>query len=110
MNIDPGLKKKVLAELDWDPAIHAAAIAVSVQDGIITVAGDVRTFAEKEAVAAAVRRVAGVRALALELEVTRNNLLVEPRTKARSQFVVLGIEQFALHRDSLPQRRLCPLR
>ena len=69
MNTDSSLKKKVFVELDWDPEIPASAIAVSVQDGIVTVAGDVDTFAEKEAVAAAVRRVAGVRAVAMELEV-----------------------------------------
>jgi len=68
MNTDSSLKKKVFVELDWDPEIPASAIAVSVQDGIVTVAGDVDTFAEKEAVAAAVRRVAGVRAVAMELE------------------------------------------
>lgn len=69
MKTDPELKKNVITELDWDPAIDASAIAVSVQDGIVTVAGVVGTFAEKEAVATAVRRVAGVRAVALELAV-----------------------------------------
>ena len=70
MNADASLKRKVLAELDWDPEVQAPGIAVSVQEGVVTVAGDVRTFAEKEAVAAAVRRVAGVHAVAMELEVT----------------------------------------
>lgn len=69
MNTDSDLKKRVLAELDWDPAINASAIAVSVRDGIVTVSGEVENFAGKEAVAAAVRRVTGARAVALELEV-----------------------------------------
>ena len=69
MKTDADLKKNVMAELDWDPAIAASAVAVSVRDGIVTVAGVVDTFAEKKAVAAALRRVAGVRAVALELAV-----------------------------------------
>lgn len=69
MKTDRQLKEDVQAELDWDPAIDARLLAVSVQDGIVTVAGVVETFAAKDAVLCAVRRVAGVLAVALELEV-----------------------------------------
>lgn len=69
MKTDGELKEKVQAELEWDPQIDASALAVLVQDGVVTVSGVVETFAEKVALARAVRRVAGVRAVALELEV-----------------------------------------
>ena len=69
MKQDCELKQKVLAELEWDPAIDAGPIGVAVEDGVVTVSGLVNTFAEKAAVAAAIDRVAGVRAVALEMEV-----------------------------------------
>jgi osmotically-inducible protein OsmY len=69
MATDRDLKDKVVAELEWEPAVDANSIAVAVDDGVVTLAGEVETLAHKGAVAAAVRRVAGVRAVALELDV-----------------------------------------
>jgi osmotically-inducible protein OsmY len=42
---------------------------VAVQDGVVTLTGHIETHAEKYAAAKAVRRVAGVKAIALELDV-----------------------------------------
>lgn len=70
MTQDRELKQKVVAELERDPAVDASAIGVAVQDGVVTVSGVVATFGEKSAVAAAVYRVVGVRAVAFELEVS----------------------------------------
>ena len=56
-------------ELAWDPAISANAIGVAVKDGVVTLSGHLDTFAEKVAVQRAVRRVTGVRAMAIELDV-----------------------------------------
>ncbi len=69
MKSDLELKDDVLSELAWDPAVHAQALAVSVKDGVVALSGHLGTFAEKRAVEKAVRRVAGVRGLALDLDV-----------------------------------------
>jgi osmotically-inducible protein OsmY len=69
MKPDLVLKADVHAELAWDPAIHAAGIGVAVRDGVVTLTGHLATFAEKHAVEQAVRRVAGVRGIAVELDV-----------------------------------------
>ena len=69
MKTDIELKKDVIAELAWDPAIHSEAVGVSVQNGVVTVSGHLGTYAEKYAVERALRRVAGVRAMAIELDV-----------------------------------------
>lgn len=71
MKSDPDhvLKEAIIAELAWDPAIDARAIGVAVNDGIVTLAGVVSTFAEKAAAAEAVRRLKNVKLLALEVEV-----------------------------------------
>lgn len=69
MKTDADIKRDVTAELAWDPAIDATHIGVAVNDGVVTLSGHLQTFAEKYAASRAVQRVAGVRALALELDV-----------------------------------------
>ena len=69
MKTDTQLKADVTDELAWDPAINAAGIGVMVKEGVVTLTGHLDSFAEKHAAERAVRRVAGVRAIALELDV-----------------------------------------
>ncbi len=70
MKTDLQIKSDVIAELAWDAAVNEAGIGVSVKDGVVTLTGRLETFAEKHAVEKAVRRVAGVRGIAVELEVS----------------------------------------
>lgn len=69
MKTDNDLKRDVTAELAWDPAVKATAIGVAVKDGVVTLTGHLETFAEKHAAERALRRVVGVKAIALELDV-----------------------------------------
>ena len=69
MKSDSELKADVTAELASDPAINPTHIGVMVKDGVVTLAGYLDTFSEKNAVERAVRRVAGVRGRALDLDV-----------------------------------------
>ena len=69
MRTDADLKRDVTAELAWDPAIDSTAIGVAVKDGVVTLIGHIETFAQKHAAARAVRRIADVKAIALELDV-----------------------------------------
>ena len=69
MKTDADLKRDVTAELAWDPAVKSTAIGVAVKDGVITLTGHLETFAEKHAAERALGRVAGVKAIALELDV-----------------------------------------
>lgn len=69
MKTDAQLKADVTDELAWDPAINSTHVGVMVQDGVVTLAGHLDSFAEKHAVERAVRRVAGVRGIALDLDV-----------------------------------------
>lgn len=69
MKTDLQLKDDVLSELAWDPAVHAQAIDVAVKDGMVALSGHLGTFAEKRAVEKAVRRVTGVRGIAVDLDV-----------------------------------------
>lgn len=69
MKTDLQLKKDVEAELNWDPAVNAAAIGVSAKNGVVTLTGHIETYAEKLAAEKALRRVSGVKAIAVELDV-----------------------------------------
>lgn len=69
MKTDSEVKRDVESELAWDPAVNATAIGVAVKDGVVTLSGHLETYAEKQAAARAVKRVAGVKAIALELDV-----------------------------------------
>lgn len=69
MKTDAQLKADVTAELAWDPAVNSINIGVSAKDGVVTLSGHLDTFAEKHAAERAARRVAGVRGLAVELDV-----------------------------------------
>ena len=69
MKTDAELKKDVVDELAWDPAVNASAVGVAVRDGVVTLTGHLDTYAEKAAVERVLKRVGGVKAIALELDV-----------------------------------------
>ena len=69
MKSDMQLKQDVIAELGWESAVNAAQIGVEVKDGIVTLAGHVSSFAEKWQAEQATQRVAGVKGLAVEMDV-----------------------------------------
>ena len=69
MKNDTDLKQDVENELMWEPSVSSDDIAVTTHSGTVTLRGTVPTFADKFAAEKAVRRVAGVKAVAEELEV-----------------------------------------
>lgn len=66
---DSQLQHDVMAELEWEAAVDHADIGVAVNNGVVTLSGYVKNFTEKLAAEKAVRRVAGVRAIAEEIKV-----------------------------------------
>ena len=69
MRSDIDIKRDVEAELRWNPDIDATDIAVSVKDGIVTLSGFVRSYAQKFEAEQTAKRVNGVRAVANDIEV-----------------------------------------
>ncbi len=69
MKTDAQLQQDVIAELNWEPSVNAAQIGVEVNDGVVTLAGHVDSYAEKWDAEHAAQRVAGVKALAIEVDV-----------------------------------------
>jgi osmotically-inducible protein OsmY len=66
---DRDLQGNVQQALDWEPSVDAAAIGVTVDNGVVALRGDVKTYAEREAAERIALRVYGVKAVANDLEV-----------------------------------------
>ena len=69
MRSDSDIRRDVEDELRWDPDIDPTDIAVTVQNGVVTLAGFVRSYMQKYQAEAAAKRVAGVVAVANDLDV-----------------------------------------
>lgn len=98
---DMTLKRDVEAELGWDPAIHANAIGVAAKDGVVTLSGHIDTLAEKRAIEKALRRVQGVRAIALELDV-----LLSPEHRRSDTDIAAFAEQALKWNTMVPADRI----
>lgn len=101
MKTDAQLKKDVEAELDWDPAVNATRIGVAVQEGVVTLTGHLGSFAEKAAVERAVKRVAGVRGVAVELDVR-----LEPHHQLSDAEIALAVQTAFKWHALIPEDRL----
>jgi osmotically-inducible protein OsmY len=75
---DDEIRNCVLMELKWDPKITSSDIGVAVKDGVVTLAGFVPSYWEKDAAEKAAKRVYGVRALANDLEVKLLSIRTDP--------------------------------
>ena len=65
---DTEIKNDVLSELKYEPSIKVTDIGVLVKDGIVTLTGYTTSFSDKLAAVHAVKRVAGVLAIADDIE------------------------------------------
>jgi osmotically-inducible protein OsmY len=66
---DRDLQEQVQKALDWEPSVDAADIGVSVENGIVTLRGDVKTYWEKAAAERVALAVYGVKAVANDVNV-----------------------------------------
>ena len=69
MSTDRQLQQNVIAELGWDAAIDASRIGVEAKNGIVTLSGQVDSYAQKWAAERAAQRVSGVKGIAVEIDV-----------------------------------------
>jgi osmotically-inducible protein OsmY len=69
MKSDSEIERDVREELEWDPDLDAEDIAVSVKKGVLTLAGFTRSYTDRLEAEIAAKRVAGVHAVANDIEV-----------------------------------------
>jgi osmotically-inducible protein OsmY len=66
---DEDIQRDIIAELKYDPTFEGDDIAVSVRDGVVTLAGYTKSYMDKWQAERVVSRIKGVRAIANDLEV-----------------------------------------
>jgi osmotically-inducible protein OsmY len=66
---DRELQEHVQKALDWEPSIDAADIGVSVDSGVVTLRGDVKTYSERATAERVALGVYGVKAVANDVNV-----------------------------------------
>jgi osmotically-inducible protein OsmY len=101
MKTDAQLKDDVTNELDWDPAINASHIGVAAKDGVVTLTGHLDTYTEKYAVERAVGRVAGVKAIAMEIDVK-----LEPNHKRSDTEIAAAVESALKWHTQVPDEKI----
>jgi osmotically-inducible protein OsmY len=69
MKSDSELRRDVERELEWEPGVDERRIGVSVIDGVVTLTGQVSSYAERWKAERTVERVTGVRGIANDLAV-----------------------------------------
>ncbi len=69
MKTDVEIRRDVESELQWDPSVDDKKIGVIVDDGVVTLTGEVCHFTGKWAAEDIAKRVSGVRAIANEIQV-----------------------------------------
>jgi osmotically-inducible protein OsmY len=69
MKTDKQLQDDVMQELKWEPKLEAAEIGVAVKNGVVSLSGEVDSYAKKIAAENAARRVKDVLGIAQEIKV-----------------------------------------
>ena len=83
MKSDSEIKREVEDELRWDPDIDATDIAVAVKNGVVTLAGFVRSYGQRRQAEDDAKRIAGVLGLANDIEVRLPFINQRPDPKSR---------------------------
>jgi osmotically-inducible protein OsmY len=69
MRTDSEIQKDITEQLKWEPFLNPAEIGVAVKDGVVTLTGQVDTYSKKIGAELAVKKIAGVKAVAEEIHV-----------------------------------------
>lgn len=69
MKSDIEIQKDVIEQLKWEPFLNAAQIGVAVKNGIVTLSGQVDAYSKKVLAEKTAKKVAGVKAIAEDIQV-----------------------------------------
>lgn len=101
MKSDMQLRDDVQAELAWEPSIDASQVGVTAHAGIVTLTGRLDSYAQKATIEDVVWRVGGVKAIALELEVT-----LSPEQTRSDSDIALAVENALQWYVTVPERTI----
>jgi len=69
MKSDQQIQKDVMEEIKWAPFLKPSEIGVAVKNGIVTLSGQVDSYSKKIAAENATKKVAGVKAIAEDIQI-----------------------------------------
>lgn len=69
MKTNTELQKDVQNAITWEPLLHSAEIGVTAKDGVVTLSGEVSSYAKKREAEDAAKKVIGVKALIEQIKV-----------------------------------------
>lgn len=69
MKSDIEIQKDVIEQLKWEPFLNSAQIGVAVKNGIVTLSGQVDAYSKKVLAEKTAKKVAGVKAIAEDIQV-----------------------------------------
>lgn len=69
MKTDSQIQQDVMDQLKWEPFLNASQIGVAVKNGIVTLSGQVDSYAKKLAAENATKKIAGVKAIAEDIQI-----------------------------------------
>lgn len=78
MKSDTDVKRDIEAELKWEPGLDSRDVGVAVKDGVVALAGFVRSYAERWAAENVAKRIAGVTGIANDIVVVLPRSLEVP--------------------------------
>jgi osmotically-inducible protein OsmY len=98
---DRELQENVQAALDWEPSVEATEVGVTVDEGVVTLRGQVKSYREKETAEQVALRVYGVKGLANELKVH----LMSPYERTDSDIAQAAVRALELN-TGLPREKI----
>jgi osmotically-inducible protein OsmY len=84
---DKDLQQHVRNALDWEPSVDVADVGVTVDDGVVTLRGDVRSYSEKTTAERVALGVYGVKAVANDLVVR----IAQPEQRTDSDIAAAAV-------------------
>jgi osmotically-inducible protein OsmY len=69
MKTDAQIQQDVIEQIKWNPQLNAAEVGVAVKNGVVTLSGQVGSYLKKTEIEKEARKVAGVRAIAEDIQV-----------------------------------------
>jgi osmotically-inducible protein OsmY len=73
MKSDSQIQKDVMEQLRWEPFLNASQIGVAVKNGVVTLSGQVDSYSKKLAAEHAAKKIAGVKAIAEDIQIGVSN-------------------------------------
>lgn len=101
MRSDSEIESDVREELKWDPDLNAEDIAITVKDGVVTLAGFTKRYSDRLEAESAAKRVAGVHAVANDIEVRLPSIDQRPDPDIARDAIANLKAQLPLSHDSI---------